>query len=189
MGVPKLLLPWGSGLLIDHVLEAWTASGVDHVVVVVRQDDDALAEVCSHHGVRMIHPAQDPEDMKESIQCGLRDLELVFKPRAGDRCFIAPADLPNLSTVIIDRLIATEADRDTIVVPQYGDRQGHPALVPWPMTAEIFRLGADEGVDRVVERHAKRAVGFPAGDLVVDVDTPQEYQRLRQAADRPGLDN
>lgn len=185
MGGPKLLLPWGEGLLIDHVLAAWTASNVNQVVVVVRHDDVALIEACRRHDVRIVIPDRDPVDMKESIQSGIRALQSVCRPSEADRCFIAPADLPTLATRIIDALVATEADIDTIVAPQFGEKQGHPVLLPWPMIAEIFHLGPDEGVDRVVGRHPKRSVLFPPGDLVMDVDTPQEYERLKAMTEHP----
>ena len=184
MGRPKLLLPWGDGLLIDRVLDAWTSSQVSDVVVVIRKDDSALTEACQGRSIRVVHPSIDPADMKESIQNGLRAIEANCQPTRQDRCFIAPADLPTLTTPIIDRLIETAANRSTIVVPQFGDKQGHPALLPWPMTKEIFELDQESGVDRVVKRHPKQSVAFPAGDLVMDVDTPQEYQQRRDAARR-----
>lgn len=184
MGTAKLLLPWGNGLLIDQVLQAWTGSRVSQIVVVVRKDDRELTAACRNHRVRVVHPEVDPRDMKESVQCGLRAIESVFRPGIRDRCFIAPADLPTLSSDIIDRLIATESDESTIVLPQFGAKPGHPALLPWPMTAEVFQLGEDEGVDRLVKRCDTRAVQFSDDRRVMDVDTPEEYQRLWDAAGR-----
>ncbi|WP_261344515.1 nucleotidyltransferase family protein [Stieleria maiorica] len=180
MGSAKLLLPWGDGLLIDQVLGVWADSMVDEIVVVVRKEDRELSDACRRHPVRLVHPNVDPQDMKASVQWGLREIETVFNPIDRDRCFIAPADLPNLSCAIIDRLIRTESDASTIVVPRFGDRQGHPVLLPWPLTAAVFQLGAGEGVDQVVKRHPKRCVSFPAGQRVTDVDTPEQYERLRR---------
>lgn len=182
MGQSKLLLPWGDGLLIDQVLHAWTSSEVRQVFVIVRKDDLELAEACRRSGAQIIFPTSDPQDMKESVQCGLRVIAESFRPSEQDRCFVAPADLPTLTPQIIDRLIATEVDASTIVVPQFGEKQGHPALLPWQITREIFELGPDEGVDRVVKRHEKLAVAFAESERVMDVDTPEEYQRMRDAA-------
>jgi molybdenum cofactor cytidylyltransferase len=177
MGQPKLLLPWGDGLMIDRVLQAWTRSRVSQVVVVIRQADTALAAVCQRWPVRLVQPPNDPEDMKESVQIGLRVIAEEFQPTGQDRCFIAPADLPTLSASIIDRMIAAESDPATIVVPQFGDKQGHPVLLPWPITEEIFQLGEHEGVNRIVERHEKRMIPFSQRDAVSDIDTPADYRR------------
>ena len=181
MGQPKLLLPWGDGLLIDQVLQAWTNSHVSQVVVVVRQADSELAAVCKRWPVRVVQPPTDPRDMKESVQIGLRVIVRDFQPTCQDRCFVAPADLPTLSSRIIDRLIAAESNASTIVVPQFGDQQGHPALLPWSITDEIFRLGEDEGVNRVVARHEKRMIAFSPQEAVNDVDTLADYRRARHS--------
>jgi hypothetical protein len=53
--------------------------------------------------------------------------------------------------------------------------------MPWPMTGEIFELADHEGVDRVVNRHAKRIVPFAAEDAIDDIDTPGEYQLALQS--------
>lgn len=177
MGQPKLLLPWGTGKLIDHVLEAWTSSRVNHVVVVLRSDDPELSRACARWSVGIVQPEDPPGDMKASIRIGLRYLETQFQPTANDRCFIAPADLPTLTSKTIDRLIDAESDSSNIIAPRFGDRWGHPALLPWEMTSEIFQLADNHGVDRVVQRHKKTAVQFAAEEAITDVDTPDEYQR------------
>ena len=188
MGQPKLLLPWRNGRLIDQVLEAWTSSQVNHVVVVVRCDDPELYRACERWPVKIVQPEDPPRDMKASIQIGLRHLKSQFQPTAGDRCFIAPADLPTLSSQLINRLMGADADSSTIIVPRFGDKQGHPALLPWEMTSEIFRLADDEGVDRVVARHQKIAIPFAAEQAINDVDTLEEYQAALRSrdGDRPG---
>lgn len=179
MGSSKLLLPWGDGTIIDKLLTAWTGSNVAETIVVIRGDDHELTAACKNFRVRVVHPDRDPRDMKESVQCGLQEIASIFAPADGDRCFVAPADLPTLSSAIIDRLIATESDQNSIVVPRFGDRIGHPALIPWPLTDEVFALGEHEGIDQIIKRHPIIGVPFPAAQRIKDVDTPQEYQQLR----------
>lgn len=185
MGRPKLLLPWGRGKLIDQVLAAWTASSVNQVVVVIRRDDEALYQACAQWPVIVLQPTTDPPDMKASIQLGLRHLAEQFQPADNDRCFIAPADLPCLSSQVIDRLVQSDADTSTTVIPQFGERQGHPILLPWKMTDQVFQLADHEGVDRLVARHNKAFVRFSSRQAIEDVDTPEEYQQaLAQATHR-----
>jgi len=176
MGQPKLLLPWGNRTLIDQLLNAWTTSRVSEVVVVIRQNDGDLKHACVRWPVHIVQPAEDPHDMKESVQIGLRYLSQHFQPVDDDGCFIAPADLPGLRSEIIDRLIAETSDRSTVTVPLFGDRIGHPALLPWPLTQQVFDLPHDEGVNRLVERCRKQTVEFPAHDYFADVNTVAEYR-------------
>ena len=46
MGTPKLLLPFRDSVLMDCVLDAWLASRIDAVIVVVRRGDTALRQLC-----------------------------------------------------------------------------------------------------------------------------------------------
>jgi molybdenum cofactor cytidylyltransferase len=179
MGESKLLLPWRDGQIIDAVLRAWTTSQVTQVVVVMRRDDQPLRTACDRWPVSVVTADQDPPDMKASIQIGLRHLGDIAQ--SADRCFIAPADLPTLTAEIIDALIdaaiaATESGK--IVVPRFGQRAGHPALLPWSLTSQIFGLAENEGVNRIVDQHEKLYVPFSAEKLVTDVDTPEQYQQL-----------
>lgn len=176
MGQPKLMLPWGDVRLIDQVLQAWTTSNVDRVVVVVRSNDQQLLEACQRWPVDIVQPDHAPPDMKASLQIGLRHLQSEVQPSSADRCFIAPADLPTLSRTIIDRLIQTGADTGSITLPRFGQRPGHPALFPWELTNEIFQLAANEGVNRLVREHHTIEIPFEADQAIQDVDTPEEYQ-------------
>lgn len=203
MGEPKLLLPWpgsaggresgdgesgvgcedNAGTVIGCVLAAWVSSCVTHVVVVVRRDDIELQNACRSLPVEVVTPDDDPVDMKASIQVGMRHLEDRFHPAPSDRCFIAPADLPTISSDVIDALANAAADTSAIVVPIYGKKQSHPVLLPWSSTQEVFDLEADQGINRIVERNAKTFVHFEPNQIPQDIDTKEQYLSLRNRTD------
>ncbi len=192
MGQPKLLLPWPTdampdGRIIDHVLNAWTSSNVNETVVIVRNDDDLMLAACEQWPVSLVRPLESPTDMKESVKVGLRFLDENREPSAHDRCFIAPADIPTLQAHIINRMIASPTEPDAISVASYGGRLGHPVMLPWPITASIFNLGKDEGVNSIVDAHRKHCVEFPSEEATEDVDTPQDYRQTLTAAQRRHL--
>lgn len=181
MGRPKLLLPFEDERLIDRVLRAWTDSRVSQVVVIVRTHDTELRSACEKWAgngiVIVVAPKTDPVDMTQSLQIGLRHLEDRFQPRSDDACFFAPADLPGISTQVIDRLCDNKLDSSRIVVPQFGDRAGHPVLFPWDLTKQIFETGLAEGVKSIVDRSEKHPVLFAESERPTDVNTPEEYDR------------
>lgn len=209
MGQHKLLLPWpeaAGGLadaqhsvsnapdgvnrpwqVIDGVLQAWTCSRVAQVVVIVRADDEALLNACRRWPVLIVRTAQPPADMKASCCLGLQFIEQHFRPDLTDRCFIAPADLPSLKTGIIDRLLQTPFSPDSIAVPMFGDRLGHPILLPWGRTHEILTLQENQGIDCVVNRLPKTTIPFPANERIRDIDTPQDYRQALSAAERDSV--
>lgn len=180
MGRSKLLLPLGQGRVIDMVLQAWVESAVSQVVVIVRQDDRELYEACQRWPVQVVQPSVDPPDMKASIEAGIREIADRHQPTSADRCLIAPADLPGITAAMIDRLILSASDSERIVVPSFGGRIGHPVVMPWSITPEIFELAEDQGVNQIVERHPTLTVPFAADQRLADLDTPDDYDRARR---------
>jgi molybdenum cofactor cytidylyltransferase len=189
MGRPKLLLPWGDATVIEHVLATWRASSVDRVVVVVDPRDEPLARLCAQCGVQVVVPEVPPAEMKDSVLLGLAWAE-TQNPAGDDAFLVAPADMPGLAGGVIDRLIdahvrsVSEGGGPTIRVPRYGAKRGHPVLFPWPLAAEVARLGADEGLNVLLERHGVEDVDVAAAEIAGDFDTPDDYDRLRRDADK-----
>ncbi len=185
LGGGKLLLPLSGRPLIAHTLAAWQKSNVERIVVVVRPDDPSLASVAREAGAEVVIPDLPPPDMKASLQEALRYIEAKYSPEATAAFLVAPADIPQLASSIIDRLIERDLldSPGQILVPTLSGRQGHPVLFPWRLAAEVQALGAGEGLNAIVERNQPGLV--PCEDLVAageypfaDVDTPEEYQRF-----------
>ena len=178
MGTPKLLLPWNDSTIIEQVLHAWCSSEVSHAIIVVRQDDVSLANVCAQWPVQIVRPHSDPRDMKESIQFGLRHVAERHQPTSHDQWMVAPADLPALSSDLINQLIHAAEDHSRVMAPRFGGRQGHPVLLPWESSADVFALDDDEGLDRVLAHQEIQFIDYPLEHRVADVDTSEEYRRL-----------
>jgi molybdenum cofactor cytidylyltransferase len=180
MGQPKLLLPWGERTIIEHTLAAWRASRVSQVVVTLNADDAALHSAVERTGAEICPVDPPPPDMKASVAGGLRFVADRFQPQSGDVWLLAPADLPTLSAAVIDRLLAAHRpEQPTILVASHDGRRGHPALFPWELAAEVERLGDDEGINRLLQRHPTQLVECGPEALPLDVDTPEDYHRLR----------
>jgi molybdenum cofactor cytidylyltransferase len=179
---PKLLLHWREKALIEHVLDAWTASQVRATAVVVRPDDDELAAVVERHGAIVVRPPLPPPDMRASVSFGLGEIRRLFSPLAQDAWLVAPADLPRLSTPVIDRLIAEHIGHpDAALRPVVGSRRGHPVLFPWHWTPRVRDLNADEGLNTLLQDGLTRDVD--CGDLLRpadlnDIDTPGDFEQL-----------
>ena len=175
----KLLLPWHNVTVIDQVLRAWTGSMAEHVTVIVRRDDFQLQKACHlWPDCDLVVPPDDPPDMKRSVQLGLQHIAATYSPDAGDRWMVAPADLPTLSSELIDRMVSASRNTDAILVPRFGDRRGHPVSFPWSMMSEVFELGTEQGINSLLTDHRVQWLDLPAMEHPDDMDTPQEYQRL-----------
>jgi molybdenum cofactor cytidylyltransferase len=181
MGQPKLLLPLNGKTVIEHVVAAWLASRVTHLVAVVRADDVELARLCVQSGSEVVRPDMPPAQMKDSVAQALLYIETRYSPQDDDAWLLAPADMPGLSPRVIDRLLG-EHERGSrpkaILVPTSNGRRGHPVLFPWPLAGEVRGLAEDEGVNILLERHPVREIACDESALPADLDTPDDYRRL-----------
>ena len=185
MGSPKLLLPWGESTIMETVLAAWRAGGVERIVVTVHPDDRELAELCRNRGADIVVPLLPPPDMQASVLAGLQSIEAQYAPVAADAWLLAPADLPHLSAEIIDRLLREHAlSPDRILVPVLAGRRGHPVLFPWSWAEQATRLPNNVGLNSLLTGEAVREVAFPNVILDDDVDTPDDYERLKNRHNR-----
>ena len=185
MGAPKLLLPWHSGTILSAVLAAWRASRVDRVVAVVHSDDDEIAAICRAAGAQVVLPADPPAEMKHSVALGLAWIEDHLQPTPDSAWLLAPADMPDLSTAVIDALIAAhdsanDAAHSQIIVPVSGSRRGHPVLFPWSLAAAVPQLTPSEGVNALLARMAVRELQVAPQSIPADINTPEDYARLHK---------
>ncbi|MGD9722477.1 MAG: NTP transferase domain-containing protein [Pirellulales bacterium] len=187
MGQPKLLLPWRERTIVEHVVSTWVGSRVDGVVVVVHPNDEQIAKLAAAGGAIVVRPQSAPPQMKDSVCLALAEVRARFHPTDADAWLLAPADMPGLTREPIDRLIDAfcescttgSAARDTIWAVASSGRRGHPVLFPWTLAVEVEQLGPDEGINSIVERHSVRTVEVGAAAIWQDLDTPEDYERLR----------
>jgi molybdenum cofactor cytidylyltransferase len=178
MGQPKLLLPWGDSTILERVLAVWHAAGVERRIVVVHPADRELAARAAQAGAEVVVPAVPPPDMKASVQAALQHLE--GEATDPDIWLLAPADMPTLSPDVIKTLLqAARQSFGTILVPTVNGRRGHPVLFRWPMSAAVATLAADQGVNELLRQFPVTEVSCEDEAILADVDTQEDYQRLR----------
>ena len=67
-----------------------------------------------------------------------------------------------------------------ILVPTFQGRRGHPVLFSWSLVEEVFALGEQDGVNRLLQRHAVRELAMIEPAVIEDLDTPDDYRRLNE---------
>lgn len=183
MGQPKLLLPWEGTTVIERVLTVLDHPAVAARCVVVRANDELLAKTVRRAGGLVLHPPVDPPDMRASVSFALEAIEREFSPCEKDGWLLVPADHPVLDRRLIETLIVTwERDRPPILVPLAGHRRGHPTLFRWSLAREVASIPADLGLNWLLSEHAREVSELPVeGDATLtDLDTPEDYERLRR---------
>jgi molybdenum cofactor cytidylyltransferase len=189
MGRPKLILPVGGVPLIEVVVTALRDAGASPVLVVTPPADapgaGVLISEATEAGAEVVTPAEQPIDMRASVELALGSLERL-EP-APTTVLLTPADSPGLTRGLVDRVIGrARASPRSIVVPTVGGERGHPVAIPWEVVLGVRDLPAGVGVNALIALHAGSVDEFEVDDpaALADLDTPEDY--LRWGGEEPG---
>jgi len=183
MGRPKLLLPCGETTVLECVIAAVRAAGVEQIVVVTGPNAVELSRLATAVGADVLPlPAETP-DMRATCQFGLAYIEACYEPDANDCWLLLPADHPTVRSEVISALLCARQARSemTIFVPTFRGRRGHPTLLSWSHVCGISALSGDQGVNAYIRQNAATTmeVDWPSDEILCDLDTPEDYARLR----------
>jgi molybdenum cofactor cytidylyltransferase len=182
MGRPKLLLPLGERMVLEHVVAALRRAEVEHVLVVAAAHLPPIVTVAEKAGAHVLPLAGETPDMRATVEQGLRWLEERLRPRPEDGWLLVPADHPTLDPAVVRHLLEAHAanpDR-SIFLPTFQGRRGHPALIAWKHVEGIRSLSPGQGLNVYLREQAAQTVEVPvsSADVLCDLDTPEDYERL-----------
>jgi molybdenum cofactor cytidylyltransferase len=178
MGQPKMLLPWGSLTVIEHVVTTFMRAGVEDIVVVTGGRREEVERVLEGYPVRTLYNRNYAAgEMLSSIQCGLADM-----PERTRATLIGLGDQPQVQERSV-RLICEfyEQSRSRLVVPSYGRKRGHPWLVARPLWEELLALRPPETPRDFLNKYAAeiRYIDSDSPTVLADLDTPEDYRKYQ----------
>jgi molybdenum cofactor cytidylyltransferase len=182
MGAPKLLLPYGRTTIIETVIERATSSNVDRTLVVLGSHWRTLKELIKKHPVASAVNPRFKLGMLSSIQRGIAAL-----PRKCRAVVIVLGDQPDLQPGVINLLIeAYRQQGKGIIVPIYGNKRGHPALIDLKYRDEIAALDPEIGLRELLQRHPEDIleVQIPDSTALLDIDTPVDYRKALRVKEK-----
>jgi molybdenum cofactor cytidylyltransferase len=184
MGRPKLALPLGGDTVLGRVVTALRGGGADRVVVVLGPHVADLEPLGRAAGADVVVLDAPTPDMRATVEAGLAWVERHVLP-APEAWLLAPADQPTLSAAVVGGLLAARAASAnfSVFVPTCGGRRGHPTLIDWRHVAGMRRHPPGEGLNTYLRRFAAETLAVPVEDeaVLADLDTPEDYERLRRA--------
>jgi molybdenum cofactor cytidylyltransferase len=185
MGRPKLTLPLGNRTVLEHVIAALRTGGADRVLVVAGPHVPELAPLAEEAGADVCRLPSETVDMRATVEHGLRWLEDHLRPRPDGAWLLAPADHPTLDVDVVRQLCVAYGREpgQTILVPTYNGRRGHPTLIEWRHVPGIQAMPAGQGLNAYLRAHAAQTLELPVASagVLCDLDTPEDYERLRRS--------
>lgn len=176
MGQPKQLLPFGEHTILERVVDTLLTAGVGEVVVVLGHLADRVRAVLGDRPVRAVVNASYRQGMLSSVKCGVRAVG------AGcEAVLIALGDQPHIEGAVVSEVMrAYRAGDAGIVIPRYGDKNGHPIIINLQKYREaITNLPEDAGLNALMQEHADdvRLIDVATEDIIRDIDVPDDYTR------------
>lgn len=182
MGREKVLLPFGRSTMLETVLSKLHAGGVERVVVVVRPDLAEARARAQGAGAEVVVNPHPEGEMIGSIRLAIAALPVEL-----DAFFVWPADHPAVLESTLERLIGRAA-REKAVLPVYGEKRGHPALIGADLRDSIGRISDQDGLRRLWRDRAEAVETVFVDDpgVLENLDDPDSYERarLREATGR-----
>lgn len=177
MGSPKQLLLVDRRPLLEVVVDRACASALDQVLVVLGGNADAIRERVDFGRAEVVHNPDHASGMSSSLRAGLgaigEDVE---------RAMVILGDQPDISAGLVDQLLDLQARSGLPAAALSFGRMLHPPVV---LTRELWGdlrdLEGDVGCRTIVRARPELVAALPANASSrhpVDVDTPEDYQRL-----------
>jgi molybdenum cofactor cytidylyltransferase len=177
MGQPKQLLDWGGRPLVRLVAEVALAAHLLPTTVVVGA---ARREVAAALAGLPLHIVENPnylEGQSTSLRAGVAAL-----PPGVGAALVLLGDQPFVSATIVERLVAEwRHSQAAIVAPVYAGQRGNPVLFTRAIFPELLAVRGDQGARAVLAADPSRVRLVPFDDdrPLADVDTPEDYEKLR----------
>jgi molybdenum cofactor cytidylyltransferase len=180
MGQPKPLLTWRGEPFIRRVARTAINAGLSPVVIVAGAHTAEIRFAVADLPATVIHNPDWEAGQSTSLRCGLRALPNTL----GSAVFLL-ADQPQIPIELIKALQDLHAQTlSPIVAPLIDDRRGNPVLFDRTTFADLQALTGDVGGRAVFAKYPITYVPWHDAKLLLDVDTPEDYQRLRGFEDQ-----
>jgi len=173
LGQPKQLLPFGSGTLLDHVLDTARRCRFDQLVCVIGGGADDVRGAVDFGGVEVVENVQFGTGCSSSIAAALAAVD----PRC-DVLVLMLGDQPGVSSSTVGALVAGRGDAP-LAACLYSDGRGHPLAFDRRVFGELADLHGDKAVWKLMDRHADEVADIPVpGPIPRDVDTADDYEAV-----------
>ena len=177
LGRPKQLLPYGDRPLLEHTLNTARDCGFDQLVVPIGGAAPEVRERVDFSGAEVVLNPDFGEGCSSSIAAALGAVD--------ERCDVLVlmlGDQPGVTAQTVRTLLDGRGDA-ALAICRYDDGRGHPIAFARTLFPQLADLHGDKGVWRLLDERAGDVVDVPiAGNVPLDVDTPEDYKAVLAAA-------
>jgi molybdenum cofactor cytidylyltransferase len=187
-GQTKQLLDWKGQPFVRAVAKTALEAGLAPVIVITGANAEKVTSAVNDLNILLIHNEEWKNGQGSSIKAGVAALTpasttallsaKVPEGNAGGAIFLL-ADQPQVTTSILRALVEKHAEGlYPIVAPMVIDRRANPVLFDRITFPDLMQLEGDVGGRAIFHKHRVEYLPWHDDRLLLDVDTPEMYQRL-----------
>lgn len=170
----KLLVELDGVAVLERVVRSIVFSGVKRVVVVTGADHEMIVSLLDGYVVDCIQNPDWKQGMGRSLAFGVEQV----RPGLMDGLLVCLGDLPYLDggTVTTTLLRFCQAEENSIVIPVYKGRQGHPIVFSACYTNLLTTLEGDEGARSIIAQNETELIRLDVetNGIYRDMDFPED---------------
>ena len=175
-GMPKQLLDWKGQPFVRAVAEKAIEAGLSPVLVTVGTNEEQVGAAVSDLNVKIVRNNDWKSGQSSSIKVGVKALQEDSK--VGAAIFLL-VDQPQVTTSILRALVEKHAEGlYPVVAPMVIDQRANPVLFDRETFQDLLQLEGDVGGRAVFHKYRVEYLPWHDDRLLLDVDTPEQYQRL-----------
>lgn len=166
MGQNKLLLPINGKSLIMHTIESMRPFA-DHIVVVTGKYDKEIRDILKKIDVKIVFNKDYEKGMFSSIKVGVNSIEEDF--------FLIPGDCPFVKADTYKKLLE---GKESIRVPSYNGKEGHPIYISKIYKKEILEMSLDLNLKVFRDSHKYEIINVEDKNIVNNINYIDNYLAL-----------
>ena len=177
MGRPKGLLPYREGTFLEHLIQATRHPRIGVTRVVLGAGAEEIRTIAKIDPSLVVLNSDWEQGQLSSICVGIRSLEGLDT----DGILLCPVDHPLVSASLVGDLIGHfYSEGESIVLPTYKGRRGHPAIFSSALYSELLAAPPDKGARTVVWAHADDVLEVPTDEegVVLNINDPDMLKRV-----------
>jgi molybdenum cofactor cytidylyltransferase len=174
-GKPKQLLDWNGKPFIRQVAETALGAGLSPVAVITGANAEEVEQALIGLDVILVRNEGWKSGQASSIVAGVKSL-----PDNVGASFFLLADQPQIGAEVIRALMELRAQNlSPILAPLVmEERRANPVLFDRVTFPDLLALTGDVGGRAIFDKHKVEYLPWYNNDLLLDVDSPQDYERL-----------
>jgi molybdenum cofactor cytidylyltransferase len=181
MGTPKQLLKWKNTTLIGHAI-ATAQKAKASTITVLGANYEVIKAKINHDKVEILKNDNWELGLGNSIAFGVNNI--LKRDTNFDAILVMLADQPLIDSAYLNNMLEKyKKGMSQIIATSYkSKKQGVPVLFDAIYFKELSKLNDDKGAKVIIQKYSKNVSAINADNLVSDIDTLEDYERLYNAS-------